>query len=132
MQDNTQHAFHALGFRDENEENAPPLRNTNSANSVTNDKLMSLLQDLQAKVDTLSDENKSLKFNRRRPRTYDTPDELTHHPVTGKPYKRYCWSDGCYTHWGKNCPNKKRGHNDNATFNDRMEGSNLNCYPTRN
>ena len=83
-----QHAFHVLGFRDENEENAPLLRNTNSANSVTNDKLMSLLQDLQAKVDTLSEENKSLKNNRRRPRSGDTLDEPTHHPVTGRPYKR--------------------------------------------
>ena len=130
MQDNMQHAFHALSLRDEDEENVPPFRNTNSANCVTNDKLMALLQDLQTKVDTLSDENKSLKSNSRQPRTGATSDENTHHPVTGKPFKRYCWTHGCCTHWGKACPSKKRGHKDNATFKERMGGSDLNCYPT--
>ena len=98
MQDSMQHAFHALGLRDENEENVLPFCKNNSANSVTNDKLMALLQDLQTKVDTLSDENKFLKSNSRQPRTGDTSDENTHHPVTGKPFKRYCWTHGCCTH----------------------------------
>ena len=132
MQDNMQHAFHALGLRDENEENVPPFRNANSANSVTNDKLVALLQELQTKVDTLSDENKLLSSNSRQPRTGATSDENTHHPVTGKPFKRYCWTHGCCTHWGKDCANKKRGHKGNATFKDRMGGSDLNCYQTRN
>ena len=132
MQDNMQHAFHALGMRVDNEENVPPLHNNNSANSVTNDKLMALLQDLQAKVDTLSNENKLLKNNSNQPRTGATLDENTHHPVTGKPFKRYCWTHGCTTHWGKACVHKKRGHKDNATFKDRLGGSDLNCYPTRN
>ena len=48
-------------------------------------------------------------------------------PVTGKAWKRYCWSCGCCAHWSRNCPTKKKGHKDDATFRNRMNGSNLNC-----
>ena len=48
-------------------------------------------------------------------------------PKTGKAYKRYCWSCGCCTHWEKFCPNKKRGHKDEATFKERMNGSSDGC-----
>ena len=34
-------------------------------------------------------------------------DNETINPQTGKLWKRYCWSYGCVTHWGKNYPNKK-------------------------
>ena len=51
----------------------------------------------------------------------------TINPRTGQPWKRYCWSCGCCTHWSRNCPAKKKGHQDNATFKDRMGGSNENC-----
>ena len=37
-------------------------------------------------------------------------------PRTDKKYKRYCWSCGCCPHWGKDCKNKKPGHQDNANF----------------
>ena len=48
-------------------------------------------------------------------------------PKTGRPYQRYCWSCGCCPHWGRNCPRKKKGHHDEATFRNRMGGSNANC-----
>ena len=48
-------------------------------------------------------------------------------PKTGQPYKRYCWSCGCCPHWSKNCPVKKKGHKDEATFKNRMGGNNKNC-----
>ena len=48
-------------------------------------------------------------------------------PKTGLPWKRYCWSCGCCAHWGRNCPVKKRGHQDDATFKTRKGGSNDNC-----
>ena len=48
-------------------------------------------------------------------------------PKTGQPWKRYCWSCGCCPHWGKNCLNKKEGHKNDASFKNRMEGSNVNC-----
>ena len=48
-------------------------------------------------------------------------------PKTGKPWRRYCWSCGCCPHWGKHCPQKKRGHKDEASFRNRMGGSSKNC-----
>ena len=48
-------------------------------------------------------------------------------PRTGKPFKRYCWSCGCCPHWGRNCPNKKKGHKDEASFKNRIGGSNEGC-----
>ena len=48
-------------------------------------------------------------------------------PKTGLPWKRYCWSCGCCAHWGRNCPIKKKGHHDDATFKTRKGGSNENC-----
>lgn len=41
-------------------------------------------------------------------------------PKTGQLYKRYCWSCGCCPHWSKNCPVKKKGRKDEATFKNRM------------
>ena len=48
---------------------------------------------------------------------------------SGRTPKRYCWSCGCCSHWGKNCENKKTGHKDDATFPNRKGGSNENCRP---
>ena len=48
-------------------------------------------------------------------------------PKTGQPWKRYCWSCGCCPHWSKYCPDKKRGHKMEATFKNRINGSNTNC-----
>ena len=53
----------------------------------------------------------------------------TINPRTGRPYKRYCWSHGCCAHWGRDCQNKKAGYKDEATFKDRMGGSNKGCLP---
>ena len=48
-------------------------------------------------------------------------------PKTGQPWKRYCWSCGCCPHWGEKRSNKKEGHKNEATFRNRMEGSNKSC-----
>ena len=53
-------------------------------------------------------------------------------PRTGKQWKRYCWTHGCCNHWGRDCNNKTTGHKDDATFRNRMGGSDANCLPTRN
>ena len=52
-------------------------------------------------------------------------------PRTGKPFKRYCFSCGYCQHWGENCLTKKSGHQNDATFKNRMGGSNDNCMPNR-
>ena len=48
-------------------------------------------------------------------------------PKTGQPWKRYCWSCGCCPHWGKDCTSKKAGHKNEATFKNRMNGSDEKC-----
>ena len=35
----------------------------------------------------------------------------------------YCWTHGVCRHKGKGCPNKRKGHKDDATFDNRMGGS---------
>ena len=79
--------------------------------------LLNLIKQLTEKVDQL---------------TYkQTAPLLSINPKTRKLYKRYCRSCECCNHWGKNCLNKKTGHQDAATFKDRKGGSNKDCLPNR-
>ena len=39
-------------------------------------------------------------------------------------HTKYCWTHGLYNHTSNECRNKKEGHQDNATFKNRMNGSN--------
>ena len=96
---------------------------TESINSVASNKMMEQLlksfQDLQAKVDNLAQNN-----NNNNNRNFGNNNKIpTINPRTCLTYKRYCWTHGCCDHWGRNCPNKKRGHNNNAIFKDRKGGS---------
>ena len=52
-------------------------------------------------------------------------------PKTGKPWRRYCHTHGCCNHWGRHCKDKAPGHKDEATFRNRMGGSNFNCLPVQ-
>ena len=98
----------------------PPPVATNTVqylpSSDTIDQLLATVRDLSAKVENLTSKNQQYKNVR---------NDIN--PRTGKPYKQYCWSCGCCTHWGRNCPNKKKGHKDEATFKNRIGGSNENC-----
>ena len=42
---------------------------------------------------------------------------------------KYCWSCGAGNHLSLNCRFKKDGHKDNATFNNKMNGSTYYCQP---
>ena len=42
---------------------------------------------------------------------------------------KYCWSCGAWNHLSINCRFKKDGHKDNATFNNKMNGSTYYCQP---
>ena len=59
--------------------------------------------------------------------TKDASKNDTINPKTGRPWQCYCWTCGCCTHWVRSCPQKKKGYRDEATFRNRMGGSNLNC-----
>ena len=100
-----------------NEENIPP---TNSMNKVSEDKLLKLIEALNKKVDNLSNVAKNKGNNNKI------------NPRTGNPWKRYCWTCGCCDHWGKDHVGPKAdGHQDKATFKNRMGGSDKNCLPAR-
>ena len=99
------------------QENIPPVVN---ANAVTTDPaILQLLKKMEAKITCLeaAASNKASVIN---------PETNTR---TGQPYKRYCWMHGCCTHWGKKCPNKAAGHQDDATFKNRKNGSGKDCFP---
>ena len=44
---------------------------------------------------------------------------------------KYCWTHGCGRHSGKECTRKAQGHNE-ATFKNRMNGSNKYCRRNKN
>ena len=67
------------------------------------------------------------QFRRERQQFGKQAESDDINPKTNQPWKRYCWTCGCCTHWSRNCPKKKRGHKDNASFRNRMGGSNVNC-----
>ena len=86
--------------------------------------LLSQMQQMQNDIAGLTLSNSSYK-PRNRNQSNISNSEIN--PRNGKPWKRYCWSCGCTTHWGRNCPSKKRGHKDEATFRNQMGGSNKGC-----
>ena len=59
------------------------------------------------------------------------PTDTDINPRTDKKFKRYYCSCGCCPHWGKDCPQKKPGHQHNTNFRNRMGGSNKNCQETQ-
>ena len=88
---------------------------TAQATDTNTTALLHLIEKLTQKVDALSSNSRPQDIN----------------PKTGKKFKRYCWSCGCCTHWGKNCLKKKQGHQDATNFKNRMGGNNRNCLPAR-
>lgn len=89
-----------------------------TTSTITLETLMSTIQDLKKEITTL----KSNKSNNTTNRDIN--------PRTGKPFKRYCWTHGCCTHHGRDCPDKKTGHKNEANFKNRLGGSNYKCLGT--
>ena len=88
---------------------------TKTSTDVTTTTLLRMIEKLSTKVDELKRQSPNKDIN----------------PRTGKTFKRYCWTCGCCPHWGKDCPHKSAGHQDNANFKNCMGGSNKNCLPLR-
>ena len=123
MQKNFSQAINMLQNTDINSENLPSTQQANniSDTTVTNAQLLTFLKTLQNKVDRLETNTPSPTIS----------TNSTINPRTGKEFKRYCFSCDCCLHWGRNCPTKTLGHKDDATFKNRMGGSNKNCMPNR-
>ena len=112
----------------ENEETPPADETPPSANSITpaaagDVAIHRALEALTARIEALANGTNG-------PTPPNRGNQLpTVNPRTGRPYKRYCWTHGCCTHWSRHCKNKKQGHQDAATFTNRMNGSNKGCLP---
>ena len=102
---------------------------TDSANSIstlsTMESMVTLIKNLEKKVDKLT--NKKTTCPPVTPTTNNNNTNKDVNPKTGKHWKRYCWTCGCCPHWGKSCPDPAAGHQNDATFKSRMDGSNKNC-----
>ena len=116
MQANFLQAFNMIEKKSEETIPAPP---SSSANAMQiPQEFMQLLTSLQAKVEALSNPGNTTPYSQTNTNI---------NPVTKREYKRYCWSCGCCPHWGRSCGKKKTGHKDDATFKNRMGGSNEKC-----
>ena len=109
----------------------PPLREQPTQNSIfgasqDNEMITQLLKQMQ----TIQAQINGLQTNSRAGQNTGNQNKINNsdiNPKTNSQWKRYCWSCGCCPHWGSNCPNKKKGHKDEATFKNRMSGSNQHC-----
>ena len=80
--------------------------------------MITLIKNLEKKVESLSNAPNVPNNNKNI-------NDIN--PKTGKAWKRYCWTCGCCNHWGETCPNPASGHENGATFKNRMNGSNKDC-----
>ena len=83
--------------------------------------LLDIISELTKNVDTLSS-----YINQG-----STKNDVDINKKIGEPYRRYCWSCGYCIHWVRHCKMKEPGHKDEATFINRMGGSNKNCLGTK-
>ena len=83
---------------------------TPSVNATHQDKIQLKMLEILERIDSKLDDSNENK----RPRTRRVLDF-------------YCWTHGAGNHKSADCRNKKEGHQDNATFTNRMKGSNAYC-----
>ena len=106
----------------------PPTQQAN--NTTTSDmvqlEMLKILRQLQNNNNNNNDANDGNNNNNRNRRRRKTPDNATHpRPKIDK----YCWSHGGCDHLSKDCKRQAAGHQTNATFANRMGGSNAYCAP---
>ena len=93
--------------------------------------LLAQMAQMQSQIENLSLSNKGSSkasyMNKNKDKQQTSPTDKIN-PKTGKQWRRYCWSCGCCDHWGRNYAEKKSGHKDNATFRNRMDGSDKDCF----
>ena len=99
-----------------------PFANSIKNGYNTDPAVLKLLESLTSKI-------KALKS---RSVISDLKEDLPlNNPRTNQPYRRYCWTHGCGNHWSNRCRNPKPGHQNDATFKNRMGGSNKGCLPVK-
>ena len=128
--------FKALNLIDENKENVnenfdeqicfPTEEQENVAMNVKAKQRDPIIDQLLKEMTLMRNQIQILGGSNNRLNEQTTQSDLIN-SKTGQSWKRYCWSCGCCVHWGKNCPNKKKGQKVEATFRNRMNGSSTNC-----
>ena len=94
---------------------APVANATISTSDAMQLQMLELIKNLQEEVKTLKTGTTSNSYaanKSQRKRTNTT---------------KYCWSHGACTHSSKECNKKKTGHQDEATFNNKLGGSTYYC-----
>ena len=107
--------------------------NTNSVNATIQDnvqvEMLRILQDISQNMNNNNNSNNTSPNGQGgggRRCARKTPDNANfHRRITNK----YCWTYGGCAHNSGACTRKASGHQDNATFANRMGGSNAFCQP---
>ena len=95
--------------------------------------MLKLMKSLQQDVNGMKSRNNNNNYhdnynNRRQPFRNQQNFRNQERPFRPRRNKdNYCWSHGGCAHKGKDCKYKKQGHQDNATFENKMGGSTYYC-----
>ena len=105
----------------------PPTFCQPTANAVIDDSLIQqLLAQNKQLIESLANQNP--RFNRRRqPRPATGPRKGSPRTPLPAHFNKYCWTHGRCNHLGKDCQNKAPNHKDEATIDNKMEGSSYAC-----
>ena len=115
---NLAHTFQALSLIDENKENVNyQLEDQFIPQNEEQEKMMMnmkskrdpIIDYLMKQMTAMSNQIQALSGGNNMNTGTGQSGSLSSHinPKTGQEWKRYCWSCGCCSHWGKNCPTKK-------------------------
>jgi hypothetical protein len=106
----------------ENTPPPPPVKETANA-TIPTDPALAMQMEMLKLIKSLQQEVSELK---------NTPKDFRNNPHSSN-YRgrmnrnKYCWSHGGCNHKGRDCKSKREGHKDEATFFNRMGGSNSYC-----
>ena len=100
----------------------PSVQLANATTVDTNQQILQLLRTMQQQLTSNNTPNNS----ERRGRNRRTPDNAS---FNRRVKDKYCWTHGACNHASGDCSRKAPGHRDEATFANRMGGSNAFCPP---
>ena len=105
-------------------EHSPPQQSVNALQDNTQLEILKLLREIQMEMKRTNTQQK--RPNQPQNVQYQkTPDDQVEPKRWVK--KHYCWTHGASNHKSKNCRTKAQGHQDLATFEDKMGGSKAYC-----
>ena len=139
MRDKVVHSLNVIAQDVADQPSEEPLQEEASANTATTgncqgsntnceDQLMNMVQALTSQLSVMTARVNNIAQNQTQHRGGGNPNDT--HNQTCSNIRFYCWSHGACNHLGANCHNPKPGHKNDATFKNRMGGSNYFCCQT--